>query len=525
MSLELSKELIKINQLVGEEYSQTLVEGDIIVPDVKPDIAKILQVDGTAVITEKEVHQDKVVINGVVHFKILYAPEGAEEPIKSINTSSGFTNTVEVKNAVSGMTAQIESDIEHIEFNLLNERKMNVKAVVSMNCKVVDTPILDLVTGINGEEDIQVLRKSIKAYNIVAQEDAEFIVKEDLEVPAGKPSIKDLLKVDVKITGKDMKLINNKVIIKGEINVCSLYVAEMDDNSIQFMEHEVPFTEVLDMDGVTEEMHCELEYDIQDMYYQLKEDSDGDIRIISIENTLKVSAKASQKVALDVVVDSYSPDVNIKTQKSTYHVDEILEDSKTQATVKEMIELPADIPQIVQVYNIITKPYMTDYNIGDGRINVEGVIDTYILYLSDSEENPVFSFKQEVPFRHTIEAQGASPEMACDIKVEVDHFSYNMNAASEMEIRYILGISSKVIKTSTVELITQAEIDTEEVADAQAQPSIVIYFVQRNDTLWNIAKKYHTTIQEITAVNDIEDNGMLFQGQQLLIPKRKRKCS
>jgi len=142
MSIELKKDSIKINQLVHEDFSQTLVEGDIIVPDVKPDILRILQVDGTAVINNKDVQQDKVIINGTVNFKILYAPDISdtsdlsEAPVKSISASSNFVHQIELKDSRPNMSAQVESDIEHIEFNVLNGRKLNVKAVVNLDCKL-----------------------------------------------------------------------------------------------------------------------------------------------------------------------------------------------------------------------------------------------------------------------------------------------------------------------------------------------------------------------------------------------------
>ena len=523
MSLELSKQQIKINQLVGEEFSQTLVAEDIIVPDVKPDISRVLQVDGIVTITDKQVQQEKIIVSGVVNFNILYAPEQAEESIKSIHANCDFTNTIEMKSADNSMNAQIESDVEHIEFEMLNERKLNVKAVVSMNCKVLSKPTLNLVTDISGEQDIEVLRKNVKAYNIVAEKDATFIIKEDLEIPAGKPSIKDLLKLDAKITSKDMKVINNKVIVKGEMSICCVYIADMDNNSIQFMEHEIPFTEIVDLEGVTEQMHCELEYTLENVYYQLKEDGDGDIRVLNIESTLKVNTRASEQVSIDVVIDAYSPDAYIKTQNNICAIDEILQDSKDQSTIKEVITMPIDIPDVIQIYNIITKPYITESVVENEKIKVEGIIDTYILYLANNEENPVYSYKQEVPFEYWVDAPGVTSDMACDIKVEIEHFSYSMNAASEIEIRYILSVASKVIKTSQVELITQADVEAGQINDVGVKPSIVIYFVQRNDTLWDIAKRYSTTIQEIISINEISENADLTQGHQLIIPKRRKE--
>ncbi len=522
MSLELYKEQIKINQIAGEDYTQTLVEGDIIVPDTKPDISKILQVDGETVIISKEVQHGRVIINGIVNFKILYIPDQEGETIKSINTGTNFTHTVDLENARQDMNVLVESGVEHLEFSMTNSRKFNVKTVVSLNCKVVSAPVLDLVVDITGENDIQVFKKRINAYNIAAEDVQEYLISEDLEVPAGKPSIDDLIKVDVKIGSKDIKIIDNKLILKGSFFVSTLYTSYAEEGNIQFMEHEVPFTEVLSMEGVTEDMHCDTEYELLRVNSELREDSDGDIRVLSIENTLKVSAKASEKVSVDVVVDSYSPEGKVELKKKECSIDEIIEENKVQAAVREVIELPQDIPNIVQVYNVITKPYITETRVESDNIIIDGVIDTYILYLSDSEQNPIYSYKQEVPFSRRIEAKGVTSDMACDIKIETDHISYSMNTAAELEIRYMLGVSFTVIKTSKVEIISEAEFLPEGEMAYGIMPSIIIYFVQKGDTLWEIAKKYHTTICEIVRANCIENPDLIYPGQQLLIPRRQR---
>ena len=44
------------------------------------------------------------------------------------------------------------------------------------------------------------------------------------------------------------------------------------------------------------------------------------------------------------------------------------------------------------------------------------------------------------------------------------------------------------------------------------------YTVEKNDTLWSIAKKYNLTVQELKEMNNLEDN-MLYSGQQLIITK------
>ena len=47
---------------------------------------------------------------------------------------------------------------------------------------------------------------------------------------------------------------------------------------------------------------------------------------------------------------------------------------------------------------------------------------------------------------------------------------------------------------------------------------MVIYVAKKNDRLWDIAKKYKTTVETIAQFNQLED-GTLRQGEKLLILK------
>ena len=64
--MEIIKENVRASQFVGHESLLELVEGDIIVPDIKPDILSLVKVDGRPFITNSEVQDDKVRIQGMI---------------------------------------------------------------------------------------------------------------------------------------------------------------------------------------------------------------------------------------------------------------------------------------------------------------------------------------------------------------------------------------------------------------------------------------------------------------------------
>lgn len=161
MSLEIVKEAIKLNQPIGEESTQTVVENDIIVPDVKPDIARILLLDGDAYINNVEAASDRLLVSGTLRYKILYISDDPEQSLKSINTAAGFQYTMEIPDTRQGMECRVKCDIEHLEHEIINSRKVNVKAVLSLNGIVTDQVDQQIVQDFDGVEDIQVLRRTV----------------------------------------------------------------------------------------------------------------------------------------------------------------------------------------------------------------------------------------------------------------------------------------------------------------------------------------------------------------------------
>ena len=67
-------------------------ECDVIVPDSKPDIARVLQLSATVKVTNCETQNDRVIASGTVKFNILYLADNDEKSVKSIETSCVFSN-------------------------------------------------------------------------------------------------------------------------------------------------------------------------------------------------------------------------------------------------------------------------------------------------------------------------------------------------------------------------------------------------------------------------------------------------
>ena len=69
MAIKLEKGKLAVNQVMANRLESIDVDGDCIVPDVKPDILEIVGTSGIINIYKKEVMDGKVRIDGSVYWR------------------------------------------------------------------------------------------------------------------------------------------------------------------------------------------------------------------------------------------------------------------------------------------------------------------------------------------------------------------------------------------------------------------------------------------------------------------------
>jgi len=55
-------------------------------------------------------------------------------------------------------------------------------------------------------------------------------------------------------------------------------------------------------------------------------------------------------------------------------------------------------------------------------------------------------------------------------------------------------------------------------ATPERVPGVITYTVQAGDTLWHVASRFGITVEDVVALNDIQDPALIYPGQVLLIP-------
>ena len=166
------------------------------------------------------------------------------------------------------------------------------------------------------------------------------------------------------------------------------------------------------------------------------------------------------------------------------------------------------------------KAYIHDLKIITDKIIVEGAIELDILYIAKNDDIPLFSHKTDVPYRQVIEAASVNNGMEANIDVNIDGIHFNMLSENEIELRISATFNLFVSETMQAKLIQDIEVEELDPDFLNNMGSITVYVVGKGDTLWKIAKRYHTSVEEIVELNNIVNPDMLNIGQKLIILKK-----
>ena len=521
---ELVKEQVFLDQSVSmdNENVQIMLEGDLIVPDIKPDMALLLQTDENITIDRTEVGTDRVNFVGQLNISVLYVAKEANKSVQSIRLSRGIDDFINLEGVNKDMWVRVKAEIVNIDYRVVNDRKVNYRAIINLSVHAESNSAYEMVVHINDVPENQLLKRSLSVNRTIEHRVDRFQVKDQIVLPTAKPNLREILQTAVSITSRDIRLSTGRVNLSGELQLTALYRGDTEDSLVEFIESEIPFNGAIDIAGTREDMLADATLQVLDQQVTIRPDDDGEDRILEIEVSVGVEIKVYSTETLQVLEDAYSINQHLEFTKTVIRYPQLVCLNRNQAPVKEVVSVGGNAPDMLQILRVKGQAHIDDVRVIDDKIIVEGAINTDILYVAESDAMPLAGYRTVIPYRQVIEAKGASPEPGVRVNVDasIDHVTFNMLSPREIEVRFQLTFNTQVVKHEETGIISDVEIrdiDLEVLAD---QPSMTVYIVQNGDNLWKIAKKYNMPLDELVAVNELENPGKIVVGQKLLMLKK-----
>lgn len=516
--MELIQKMLHMNKLKAKSNVQLTFDDDFNVPDMKPDILKIIKEQGNIVLSEVRAMNGKVMIKGSLAFQILYLSENDNRPIHSISGEIPFEEMVHMEDAMPEDQMRVKWNIEDFSVHLINSRKVSAKAVVTFY--ITAEEMFDAEAVVDIEEDASICTKHgdfAMTRRVLSRKDT-MRIKEEFPLAVGKPNIGEILYYSIDVSNTSMRLQSDKLEISGDVGIFVIYTGD-DGRGLSFFEGQRPFQGSIEASGAMEGMVPDAELTLQRQDVQVKPDVDGEERMFDIEAVLGVKLCVYESCQETVLEDAYAIDRDLVLEKGNAYYENMLMKNNSRVRIQDRIAMPSGTGSILELCNVSGTVRLDEQEIVENGIHVEGVAELQVLYLVDDDFSPVNAVKGVIPFEYLIEVRGISKESVFEVRPLLEQLSAVMANGEEAEVKVVVSLDAIVFDEMVKPVITAVKEQPVPKHYYESLPGMTGYIVKKEDSLWNIAKNFHIRVDELLEMNE-HGKEEVKEGEKLLIVKQ-----
>ncbi len=512
--MELNKRTIRKGEFEGAITHQMQMEIDINVPDAKDDIVKVLQCGGNLHITEVSKSDQYLRVVGNLQYQILCATDDEDHRVSCLEGKMTVDELIYIEGQ-EGAKYMVKCNQLDLAANMIHSRKLNVKAMVELcvdNMAMVEE---ELSTGVEIDDKVMTKVKSKKVLQLQQFQKDTYRIKEEVKLPSVKENIGKILMAKVGCHKVDTRAGQDEITFRGEYQFFCMYIT--DEWKEDWVDVNIPFEGRMDCHGLTDEMYHVMDTQIQDLTVDIQMDEDGELRVFGVEATLEMDVIVYCEEEMEILEDMYTLDKKCVLKEKNIQVESLVLQNHSRCKVVENLSLPEIKDELLQICTCNGMIQTEQVETMEDGIHVDGILHLNFLYVNGNDKVPYASWQGMVPFSHVIDCK-VEGELAFTIDGKLEQLSVAMAGNDEVEVKAVVGFNSLVKEPELITIIDTVELSEFSKEERDSQAGIIGYIYKENDQLWNLAKKYHTTVDGILSVNQVEEKDVKA-GHKLLIFK------
>lgn len=401
---------------------------------------------------------------------------------------------------------------------VINERKYRVKIILAIMAREYVDSKIDVFEGLVDEE-IQTLKDKIEITNIALRKKDTLAIKEDIELKDSDAMPENILKQDISVVENYKQATAEKVVINGFIYVNLLYSVTGSeghgaDNICQLQER-IEFTQFIPIQQGGQWSGSNICFDGSDLKIKLVQNEEG-AEVFRLEGEITTYLELYRNIEKEIIVDGYHKEKDFLCDFEETSCRTLVGTTMGEASVREIISVDGPFGEADKIIYATGEILSGESRSEAGKVITEGVLQGKLICQAAGEGGGIFATTQEIPYRCVT----AVPQMSGDENISdriyiKDLWAEKINS-KQIELNATVLVTSEVMHPMPFKVLKNPAF--EEVESAKSVQPMVVYIVKEDDSLWQIAKKFKTTMATISQVNQLEDDS-LTTGQKLLILK------
>ncbi len=493
----------------GTATQEQSVELDYVLPDYYPDVCKLIKCFVTPSVVSESVSDNRLSYELAAEIRILYCSENSHM-LQCVTQTLHFSRTAELP---PGETIILEllPVTDYVNCRAVSRRRLDVRGAVTIRLRTASVRQQQVLSDIFGK-NMQLRKKPLPYQAKRMQHSSHVILSEELELGSSKPPLLQVVRCEAVPVEQSHKLISGKLMAQGSLQIQILYACEKDgDGSLESMTFRIPYSQVTELDGVEEQDFCQVLCTVVSCDLKPVTDENGDIHMLRCEAELKLSCTAVRMATESLVCDAFSTEHPCTVQNFS------LLTSSAPVPFSEMLvcgtKLSCPDCELDCVYDAWCEIKNLTAAMESASICVSGMLCCYVL-VRESSGMPRLLEKEE-PFEHKFSVQDLTPIDRIQIRAFAENCSYTLSGSAEVSLKTELRMEGTVIHCTETSVISDISVqENEKFSDHFA---LRLYFGKEQESVWEIAKRCHTSVNAILEENDLSQE-QLSEQTMLLIP-------
>ena len=513
--MELIKRNIHMDRVKRSTVMQFTMEEDLNLPEDKPDISTLNLEKGEIVIEEIRPGMDEVTVRGKLGYAILYHTQEAGSSLILLSGALPFEEKIHMEGTLPSDTVAVDGTVEDFTVNMINSRKLNLQTLLCLTARIEEIYDEELPVGIREDsagDGVEYRISPMEVTQLAICKNDIFRKKEEIPLPSSYPNVYQILWSNISLRDVEMKPQEESISIRGDIQIFVLYEAEGEERSIRSYETTIPLDGTLECQGCRETLLPDIRYALVRQEHgqpelTIQPDLDGEERILGLECALELNIRLYEEEEIDILRDIYGVTKEVIPETRDANVRQLLSriTGKTKITDHRQTDIGA--------------PVSIDHReITPEGIRLQGSIDLTVLCVTEKDETPYVSTREQIPYEYTLNVAGVTAGDQAQVHSELEQLQVNLLEGEELDVKAVLSFSTTVMKNVPVNAIEEVEEQELDSAVLAGLPSAVIYITAPGDDLWSIGRKYHMPVNTVRELNAL-DSDELRPGQKILLVK------
>ncbi len=481
-----------------EELSESML------PDAMPDVARVLEVE-SQVFLEAQAASGRVALSGRIRSEVLYQPE--EGGIRSFQVMIPFQFGEEIPGVEEQSVIHAGIRAAAGDARLLNPRKLLLRVGLLVELRVFQQAEQAISGALPQGEKWGLETRAVEEVTelVCAVPRKPFAFEDRLVLPGGGRRAERILKCRPLCSVSEARVTGSKLVLKGKVKL--LFLMSGEEGELFQSDFELPFSQILDSGGASEQAGARAEVRLTDCSYELTDGGSA----VDISFDLLAQAVLGEERRLALIEDAYSTGYPVEPETGSVSCVRMVDSGILRQAVRELIECGTEP---VRVQDIRAELGLSGQQ-ADGTTRTL-TADVTVHACVCQEGGRVACLSRTYPVSVQLESP---PEAEVRFDCQVAELQGNP-VSGGVEARFSLLVSYRVYRRKTLEILQGLTVQEDQPWDWGGSPSLVLRRVQEGETLWELAKRFRTRGKDILEANGLEGEP-LEEGAFLLIPKRR----